>query len=82
MDFLYKIIKQRKKYDRIVSTKMKRNIDHTITEKQYHLSKKNSRRSISMVEQCLVKLFKHCNKNGIDHLVFEDLGKFTGRLFR
>ena len=75
-----KIIKQRKKYDRIVSTKMKRNIDHTITEKQYHLSKKNSRRSISMVEQCLVKLFKHCNKNGIDHLVFEDLGKFTGRL--
>ena len=33
-----------------------------------------------MVEQCLVKLFKHCNKNGIDHLVFEDLGKFTGRL--
>ena len=75
-----KIIKQRKKYDGIVSTKMKRNIDHTMTEKQYHLSKKNSRRSISMVEQCLVKLFKHCNKNGIDHLVFEDLGKFTGRL--
>ena len=75
-----KIIKQRKKYDRIVSTKMKRNIDHTMTERQYHLSKKNTRRSISMVEQCLVKLFKHCNKNGIDHLVFEDLGKFTGRL--
>ena len=75
-----KIIKQKKKYDNIVSTKMKRNISHKMTNKQYKQSQKNYRRSISMVEQCLVKLFKHCNANGIDHLVFEDLNRFTGHL--
>ena len=75
-----KIIKQRIKYDKIVSTKMKRNISHIMTEKQHQQSLKSTRRSISIVEQCLVKLFKHCNMQNIDHLVFEDLGKFTGHL--
>ncbi len=75
-----KIIKQRIKYDKIVSTKMKRNISHIMTKKQYQQSLKNTKRSISMVEQCLVKLFKYCNMQNIDHLVFEDLGKFTSHL--
>ena len=75
-----KIIKQRTKYDKIVSTKMQRNIPHTMTRKQYCQSLKNTRRSISMVEQCLVKLFKYCNSKNIDHLVFEDVDKFTGKL--
>lgn len=75
-----KIIKQRTKYDKIISTKMRRNISHIMTEKQHQQSLKSTRRSVAMVEQCLVKLFKHCNSQNIDHLVFEDLGKFTGRL--
>lgn len=51
-----------------------------MTKKQYQQSLKNTKRSISMVEQCLVKLFKYCNMQNIDHLVFEDLGKFTSHL--
>ena len=72
-----KILIHKKKQDRITSTKMKRNISTKYTYKQIKQNKKDKRRSISMVEQCLVELFKHCNKNNIDHLVFEDLNKFT-----
>ena len=72
-----KILIHKKKQDRITSTKMKRNISTKYTKKQLEQNLKDKRRSISMVEQCLVELFKHCNKNNIDHLVFEDLNKFT-----
>ena len=71
------ILKKKKKQDRITSTKMTRNLSTEYTYKQMKQNKKDKRRSISMIEQCLVKLFKHCIKNNIDHLVFEDLNVFT-----
>ena len=71
------ILKRKKKQDRITSTKKTRNLSTEYTYKQMRQNQKDKRRSISMVEQCLVKLFKHCNKNNIEHLVFEDLNKFT-----
>ena len=71
------ILKRKKKQDRIISTKKNRNLSTEYTYKQLKQNQKDKRRSISMVEQCLVELFKHCNKNDIDHLVFEDLNKFT-----
>ena len=73
------ILKRKKKQDRITSTKEKRNLSTEYTYKQIRQNQKDKRRSVSMVEQCLVELFKHCNKNNIDHLVFEDLNKFTRR---
>ena len=73
------ILKRKKKQDRIISTKMTRNLSTEYTYKQLKQNQKDKRRSISMVEQCLVELFKHCNKNNINHLVFEDLNKFTRR---
>ena len=73
------ILKRKKKQDGITSTKKKRNLSTESTYKQIKQSKKDKRRSISMVEQCLVKLFKHCIKNNINHLVFEDLNVFTRR---
>ena len=72
-----KILIHKKKQDRIISTKTKRGLSIEYTKKQLEQNKRDKRRSISMVEQCLVELFKHCNKNNIDHLVFEDLNKFT-----
>ena len=72
-----KILIHKKKQDRIISTKEKRGLSIEYTKKQLEQTKKDKRRSVSMVEQCLVELFKHCNKNDIDHLVFEDLNKFT-----
>ena len=74
-----KIQKQCKKLDTIQSTKQKRGLDTSLTYAQLQVNLKNRRRSISMVEQLLVKLFKHCQKHKIDHLVFEDLDKFTGK---
>ena len=71
------ILKRKKKQDRITSTKMTRNLSTEYTYKQMKQNKKDKRRSISMIEQCLVKLFKHCNANNINYLVFEDLNKFT-----
>ena len=71
------ILKRKKKQDRITSTKNKRNLSTEYTYKQLKQNQKDKRRSVSMVEQCLVELFKHCNKNNINHLVFEDLNKFT-----
>ena len=71
------ILKRKKKQDRIISTKEKRNLSTEYTYKQIKQNQKDKRRSVSMVEQCLVELFKHCNKNNIDHLVFEDLNVFT-----
>ena len=71
------ILKRKKKQDRITSTKMTRKLSTEYTYKQRKQNQKDKRRSISMVEQCLVELFKHCNENNIDHLVFEDLNKFT-----
>ena len=71
------ILKRKKKQDRITSTKENRGLSIEYTKKQLEQNQKDKRRSISMVEQCLVELFKHCNKNNIDHLVFEDLNKFT-----
>ena len=71
------ILKRKKKQDRITSTKKKRNLSTEYTYKQLKQNQKDKRRSISMVEQCLVELFKHCIYNGINHLVFEDLNKFT-----
>ena len=71
------ILKRKKKQDRIISTKMTRNLSTEYTYKQLKQNQKDKRRSVSMVEQCLVELFKHCNKNNIDHLVFEDLNVFT-----
>ena len=71
------ILKRKKKQDRITSTKMTRNLSTEYTYKQIKQNQKDKRRSVSMVEQCLVELFKHCNKNDIDHLVFEDLNVFT-----
>jgi len=71
------ILKRKKKQDRIISTKKKRNLSTEYTYKQLKQNQKDKRRSVSMVEQCLVELFKHCNKNNIDHLVFEDLNVFT-----
>ena len=71
------ILKRKKKQDRITSTKMTRNLSTEYTYKQLKQNQKDKRRSVSMVEQCLVKLFKHCNENNIDHLVFEDLNVFT-----
>ena len=73
------ILKRKKKQDRITSTKANRGLSTEYTYKQMKQNKKDKRRSVSMVEQCLVELFKHCNKNDIDHLVFEDLNKFTRR---
>ena len=72
-----KILVHKKKQDRIISTKTKRGLSIEYTKKQLEQNKRDKRRSVSMVEQCLVELFKHCNKNDIDHLVFEDLNKFT-----
>ena len=71
------ILKRKKKQDRITSTKMTRNLSTEFTYKQMKQNQKDKRRSVSMVEKCLVELFKHCIKNNIDHLVFEDLNKFT-----
>ena len=71
------ILKRKKKQDRITSTKENRGLSVCYTYKQLKQNQKDKRRSISMVEQCLVDLFKHCNKNNINHLVFEDLNKFT-----
>ena len=71
------ILKRKKKQDRIIYTKMTRNLSTEYTYKQLKQNQKDKRRSVSMVEQCLVELFKHCNKNNIDHLVFEDLNVFT-----
>ena len=71
------ILKRKKKQDRITSTKKTRNLSTEYTYKQLKQNQKDKRRSVSMVEQCLVGLFKHCNANDIDHLVFEDLNKFT-----
>ena len=71
------ILKRKKKQDRIISTKKTRKLSTEYTYKQMKQNQKDKRRSISMVEQCLVELFKHCNENNIDHLVFEDLNKFT-----
>ena len=71
------ILKRKKKQDRITSTKENRGLPTEYTYKQIRQNQKDKRRSVSMVEQCLVELFKHCNCNGIDHLVFEDLNKFT-----
>ena len=71
------ILKRKKKQDRITSTKKTRNLSTEYTYKQLKQNQKDKRRSISMVEQRLVELFKHCNKNNINHLVFEDLNKFT-----
>jgi len=71
------ILKRKKKQDRIISTKKNRNLSTEYTYKQIKQNLKDKRRSVSMVEQCLVKLFKHCNENNIDHLVFEDLNVFT-----
>ena len=71
------IFKRKKKQDRITSTKKTRNFSTEYTYKQLKQNQKDKRRSISMVEQCLVELFKHCIKNNIDHLVFEDLNVFT-----
>ena len=71
------ILKRKKKQDRITSTKMTRKLSTEYTYKQMKQNQKDKRRSVSMVEQCLVELFKHCNNNDIDHLVFEDLNKFT-----
>ena len=71
------IFKRKKKQDRITSTKKTRNLSTEYTYKQLKQNQKDKRRSISMVEQCLVELFKHCIKNNIDHLVFEDLNVFT-----
>mgnify|MGYP003086613417 CR=1 FL=1 len=73
------IFKRKKKQDRITSTKTNRGLSTEYTYKQLKQNQKDKRRSISMVEQCLVELFKHCNENNIDHLVFEDLNKFTRR---
>ena len=73
------ILKRKKKQDRITSTKMTRKLSTEYTYKQIKQNQKDKRRSVSMVEQCLVELFKHCNYNDIDHLVFEDLNKFTRR---
>ena len=73
------IFKRKKKQDRIISTKANRGLSTEYTYKQLKQNQKDKRRSISMVEQCLVELFKHCNKNNINHLVFEDLNKFTRR---
>ena len=71
------ILKRKKKQDRITSTKTNRGLSIEYTYKQLKQNQKDKRRSISMVEQCLVELFKYCNKNDIDNLVFEDLNKFT-----
>ena len=71
------ILKRKKKQDRITSTKKTRKLSTEYTYKQLKQNQKDKRRSVSMVEQCLVELFKHCNKNNINHLVFEDLNKFT-----
>ena len=71
------ILKRKKKQDKITSTKMTRKLSTEYTYKQMRQNQKDKRRSVSMVEQCLVELFKHCNKNNIDHLVFEDLNVFT-----
>ena len=76
-EMVKKILKRKKKQDKITSTKKTRNLSTEYTYKQMKQNQKDKRRSISMVEQCLVELFKHCNKNGIDHLVFEDLNVFT-----
>jgi len=73
------ILKRKKKQDRITSTKKKRNLSTEYTYKQIKQNQKDKRRSVSMVEQCLVKLFKHCIKNNINHLVFEDLNVFEGK---
>jgi transposase, IS605 orfB family len=72
-----KILIHKKKQDRITSTKKKRGLSIEYTKKQLEQNKRDRRRSISMVEKCLVELFKHCNQNNVDHLVFEDLNKFT-----
>ena len=72
-----KILIHKKKQDRIISTKTNRGLSIEYTKKQLEQNKRDKRRSISMVEQCLVELFKYCNQNDIDHLVFEDLNKFT-----
>ena len=71
------ILKRKKKQDRIISTKKTRKLSTEYTYKQLKQNQKDKRRSVSMVEKCLVELFKHCIKNNIDHLVFEDLNKFT-----
>ena len=71
------ILKRKKKQDRITSTKKTRKLSTEYTYKQIKQNQKDKRRSVSMVEQCLVELFKHCIKNNINHLVFEDLNKFT-----
>ena len=71
------ILKRKKKQDRITSTKTKRGLSIEYTYKQMRQNQKDKRRSVSMVEQCLVCLFKHCIKNNINHLVFEDLNVFT-----
>ena len=73
------ILKRKKKQDRITSTKKKRNLSTEYTYKQIKQNQKDKRRSVSMVEKCLVELFKHCNEHNIDHLVFEDLNVFTRR---
>ena len=73
------ILKRKKKQDRIISTKKTRNLSTEYTYKQLKQNQKDKRRSVSMVEQCLVELFKHCNEKNIDHLVFEDLNVFTRR---
>ena len=77
MKMVKSILKRKKKQDRITSTKKTRNLSTEYTYKQMRQNLKDKRRSVSMVEQCLVELFKHCNENNIDHLVFEDLNKFT-----
>ena len=74
-----KIQKSYKKLDKIQSIKAKRSLSTDLTFKQLQINLKNKRRSNAMIEQTLVKLFKHCQKHNIDHLVFEDLNKFTGK---
>jgi len=74
------ILKRKKKQDKITSTKKKRNLSTEYTYKQIKQNQKDKRKSVSMVEQCLVKLFKHCNENNINHLVFEDLNVFECKI--
>ena len=76
-----KLSKHKLKNNRIQSTKAKRNLSTDYGSKQIQISLKNTRRCISHIEYKLHKLFTYCNKNAIDHLVFEELNKFTGRSF-
>ena len=85
INYNHKLVKKLSKHklvnDRIQSTKAKRNLSTNYGNKQIKISLKNTRRCISHIEYKLHKLFTYCNKNAIDHLVFEELNKFTGRSF-